>query len=356
MDLVENYVKAVSKALPEEQRADVAAELSEDIRSEIEDREREMGRALTDAEQEAVLRKRGNPLVLAARYRQDQRSVAFGKQIIGPVLYPFYIRVLSFNLGLTLLVIAVIFTALAVSGQKITFSDIASTLWLQLVIQLGAVTVIFWFVEMNLKKNPDRWQMTCSPGGFPLDLKIETRTSKKTKGNVKNVKEISRFDSISILVACGVALAWMTEVKHFPFLILGPAAAFLKLAPVWYQVYLPIAALTAAEMVRASINLVRPDWVRFRAWCGVLIHACGLALVCFLIGACSWVVAASANGQTPADYVRAAAAVNQWFLYGLVAAAALSAAMLVRRVIRLVRQPSAKNGAAGAGAVAGERS
>lgn len=94
MDLVDSYVKAVAKALPEGQREDIVGELSEDIRSEMEDKQRELGRPLTEEEQEGLLRQRGNPLLLAARYRQDQRSVAFGRQIIGPVLFPFYIKVL----------------------------------------------------------------------------------------------------------------------------------------------------------------------------------------------------------------------------------------------------------------------
>ena len=115
-DHVDRYVKAVAKALPVEQREDISNELTEDIRSEMEDRERELGRPLSESEREGLLKQRGNPLVLAARYRQDHRSVAFGRQIIGPVLYPFYIKVLSCNLGLTFLVIAIVFTALAVSG------------------------------------------------------------------------------------------------------------------------------------------------------------------------------------------------------------------------------------------------
>jgi hypothetical protein len=74
---------------------------------------------------------------------QDHRTVAFGRQLIGPILFPFYIKVLSFNLGLTLIVIATIFVALGVSGQKISFNDILSTCLLQLFIQSGVVTLIF---------------------------------------------------------------------------------------------------------------------------------------------------------------------------------------------------------------------
>jgi hypothetical protein len=38
---------------------------------------------------------------------------------------------------------------------------------------------------------------------------------------------------VSIIIASTVALVWMTGVQTYPFLILDPAAAFLKLAPIW---------------------------------------------------------------------------------------------------------------------------
>lgn len=352
MDLVDRYVNAVAKALPEEQREDIITELSEDIRSEMEDKQRELERPLTEEEQEALLRQRGNPLLLAARYRQDHRSVAFGGQIIGPVLFPFYIKVLSFNLGLTFLVVAIIFTALAVSGQRVGFHDIVSTCLLQLFIQLGLVTLIFALVERNLTKHPDRWHVKGMGGKFWLDLNIERDIQPRIESNMR---EVSRFESVSIIVACAVALGWMTEVQHFPILILGPAAAFLKLAPIWYQIYFPIAALTAAEIVRASINLVRPDWVRFRAYYGVLVQAAGLVLVYFLIKAGSWVEATNSGPSGAVNYARTVEIINQCFLYALVATAVFSGVIVLIRVMRLVRQPHEHNGSASVGARAKER-
>jgi hypothetical protein len=348
MDLVDSYVNAVAKALPEAQRDDVIGELSEDIRSEIEDKQKELGRPLTEEEQEGLLRQRGNPLLLAARYRQDQRSIAFGGQIIGPVLFPFYIKVLSFNLGLTFLVVAIIFTALAVSGQKLGFHDIVSTCLLQLFIQLSVVTLIFALVERNLAKHPDRWHVKGMSGKFRLDLNIEKDIPLRLG---RNIREVSRFESVSIIVACAVALAWMTEVQNFPVLILGPAAAFLKLAPIWYQIYFPIVALTALEIVRAIINLVRPDWVRFRAYYGVFVQAAGLGIVYFVIKAGRWVEAANSGAGGTARTVEI---INQCFLYALVGTAVFSGVMILIRVVRLVRQPHGQHGSASVGARAKE--
>jgi len=332
MDLVDRYLKAVAKALPEAQREDIVRELSEDIRSEMEDKQGELGRLLTEAEQQAVLKQRGNPLLLAARYRQDHRNLSFGRQFIGPVLFPFYVKVLSFNLGLTFLVIATIFVALGASGQKISFHDILSTCLLQLFIQLGAVTLIFSLIERHLTKHPDRWDL--SGLGVPFDLKIEKKMLLQC---AHDSQKIPRLESVSVIVACAVALAWMTEVQRYPFLILGPAAAFLKLAPVWYQMYFPIVLLTVAEIVRATINLVRPDWTRFGAVYRLVSHSAGLVIVYFLIKAGSWVVAVGPTAEHGGEYVQVVEIVNQCIYYTLLFVGIFSAVMLVVRVALLIR-------------------
>jgi hypothetical protein len=332
MDLVDRYLKAVAKALPEAQREDIVRELSEDIRSEMDEKQSELARPLTEAEQQALLKQRGNPLLLAARYRQDHRSVAFGRQLIGPVLFPFYVKVLSFNLGLTFVVIASIFVVLAVSGQAVSFNQILSTCLLQLFIQLGAVTLIFALVERHLTRNPDRWDL----GGVQCGFRLDVKTEREPKGPVgRGSGHVSRFESVSIIIASLVALIWLTGVQNYPFLILGPAASFLRLAPIWRTVYLPIVLLTVAEIVRATINLVRPDWTRFRAVFSVLVHLGGLTVVYSLLRAGSWVTAADPSAGANA---RAVEMVNQGMYWLLLAAGILSGVMLVLRIAKLARQ------------------
>lgn len=354
MDLVDRYVRAVAKALPDAQREDISRELFEDIRSEMEDRAAELGLPLTSEEVEALLKKRGNPLLVAARYRQDQRSVAFGRQFIGPVLYPFYVKVLSFNLGLTFLVIAIIFTALAISGQRIGFHDIVSTCLLQLFIQLGIVTLIFSLFQKHLTKHPDRWHLKGMGGGVALDLNIERDIQLRMERERTGWgPDISRFESISIIVACAVAIAWITGVQNYPFLILGPAAFFLKLAPIWYQIYFPILLLTVAEIVRAIINLVRPDWVLFRRVYRILLHVGGLGVAYMLLRAGTWVTLANVAGAAH-DAGQTIGTINQVFYYGVLGAFLLSAGMLIFRIVDLVQRWRFQTGSRGMGSAANE--
>ncbi|MDZ4374048.1 MAG: hypothetical protein U1C74_21850, partial [Phenylobacterium sp.] len=82
MDMIDRYLNAVAAQLPQDERADIVAELRDLILSRFEAKEEELGRALGEDEQEAILREIGHPLVVAARYRKGPDS------LVGPELFP----------------------------------------------------------------------------------------------------------------------------------------------------------------------------------------------------------------------------------------------------------------------------
>lgn len=88
MDLLNRYLQAVKFWLPGSQQDDIAAELSEDIRSQIEEREAALGRKLNDDDLEQILKQRGRPLLVAEKYLPQ-------KSLIGRVLFPAYRFVLK---------------------------------------------------------------------------------------------------------------------------------------------------------------------------------------------------------------------------------------------------------------------
>lgn len=83
MELLDRYLHAIEFWLPKRQRQDIIAELSEDLRSQIDEKQTELGRELNDAEVEAILKRCGSPVSVALRYL-PQRS------LIGPALFPVY--------------------------------------------------------------------------------------------------------------------------------------------------------------------------------------------------------------------------------------------------------------------------
>src|SRR4029453_711717 len=108
MDLVDRYVSAVKRHLPAKQQDDIVNELTDDILSQIRDKEEELGRPLNETEQEVLLKQYGHPYLLAMRYRPQQ-------YLIGPALFQFYVPALKIALALAFAVQAVIALSVGLS-------------------------------------------------------------------------------------------------------------------------------------------------------------------------------------------------------------------------------------------------
>jgi hypothetical protein len=78
---------------------------------------------------------------------------------------------------------------------------------------------------------------------------------------------------------------WLLLVPNHPFLILGPAAAFLKLGPILHTFYIPIVLLTVAVIVRLAVALARSQWTAFPLWSQLLQTVVSLILVHYMIQA-----------------------------------------------------------------------
>jgi hypothetical protein len=83
MDLRERYLQAIQTYLPKSQQDDILKELGENLRSQMEDKEAELGRPLNEDEVAVILKKHGHPMFVAARYRQT-------RHLIGSTLFPVY--------------------------------------------------------------------------------------------------------------------------------------------------------------------------------------------------------------------------------------------------------------------------
>ena len=88
MELIERYLQAVGFWLPNRQKDDIIAELSADIHAQVEEQETTLGRKMNQAEVEALLKKRGRPVLVANRFLPQE-------SLIGPVLFPVYCFILK---------------------------------------------------------------------------------------------------------------------------------------------------------------------------------------------------------------------------------------------------------------------
>jgi hypothetical protein len=333
MELVDRYLKSVGSYLPKEQKDDILRELSENIRSEIEDQEKELGRPLTEAEQEALVKRHGNPLLVAGRYRQEQRSVAFGRQWIGPELFPFYVKVLSFNLGLASLVIVTIFTALFASGQPVTMGDLIGAVFMQVLIQGGTITVIFAVAYAHLTKHPDRWNPR-KPGQLPA-LTADERTAGREQ-------RISRVESVAQFIALGFSVVWLRAVQRSSHFVFASTAGILTASPVWHQIYWPLILIALVGMLQSAVNLFYPRWVRFHAWTRMGMNAASLAIVYFLLRARVWVTLNDPDATAANNHQHGIAIINQSIFYSLLIAVLILVGFLIVDVRCLLRDRQAK--------------
>jgi hypothetical protein len=80
-------------------------------------------------------------------------------------------------------------------------------------------------------------------------------------------------------------LIWLLLVPHYPVLILGPAAAFLKAGPMLRAFYIPILLLAIVALLRSGITLARPQWTWFPPWSKLLHSVLTLIVLNYMIQA-----------------------------------------------------------------------
>jgi hypothetical protein len=331
--ILEKYLNSVRSCLPEAQRDDIVQELSENLHAQIEDKEEELGRPLQDAEVEELLKQHGHPMVVASRYNQEKRSVAFGPELIGPVVFPFYIRVLKFNLGISAVVLFIVAVALFFGGHAMTAGNLIPAIFYQVVIQFAIVTLIFVAADRHFKKNPETWNYRNAKHPWHPAFSFDDWSKSKTKSDSGRV---SRLDSVAQIVALGVSLMWLRVAQGAPFLIFGPAAAFLRPAPIWHQFYWPVVAIACLGMLQGLINLVRPDWLRVMVAYRALTAIAWLVILYFVVKAGPLVVLTSDASQAE-GFRKTADILNQIGIYAAIVFALVAVYNLFRHLRRLLR-------------------
>jgi hypothetical protein len=150
MILIDRYLDALKKLLPPDTRDDIVKELAALLCAEIDERRTELGRELNEDEQEALLRRHGHPALVAARYGQERGSFVFGRQWIGPALFPLYTRILKLNIALTI--------AVCIAVAVVLHRPVANAVWAALLhtcLQFAVLTAIFAIANRSLDQFPN---------------------------------------------------------------------------------------------------------------------------------------------------------------------------------------------------------
>jgi hypothetical protein len=273
MELLDRYLQAVKKHLPKKKQEDIIAELRVNLESQLEDREAELGRPLSAAEQEAWLKEMGTPLQVAARYQSQQ-------YLIGPTVFPYYRFVLERALLLCLLVYAIVNALLIVLNAPTVEALGAAILRIPSVLLTTAawITLAFALLEIAVTRHPSMvgFHSNWNPSELP--------PLEKPEAGKKTVK----FQAAVANAVVGLAfLIYLLLVRRHPFLLFGPGMPVLralpyKLAPVWMTFYWGIIGLNVLQVGWRVVSLVRRKWNQGRIIETFLSKAAGLALLVML--------------------------------------------------------------------------
>lgn len=310
MDLIERYLHAVRSHLPAGQQ-DVVAELADDLRSRVDDREAALGRPLAAAEVAGILRTLGRPMVFASRYARRQ-------WLIGPALFPYYVQTLKVAAAIALLVQAIVAVVMLAAGREVgeSLKGVFVFPFTTLPLLVGWITVVFALVDWHVSPQDlkDPWN--------PMTLPAVPRD---TTGH-------SRVGIVGDIVGLGIAMAWWLAVLHHPFLLLGPISVYLAPGPGWQAAYVPVATLMAIALGGHALALARPRWRRQTRIAGNLLALAGLAIL-WLSGD----LLAPTSVAPPAELARGVETVARHATAGLGLVAAITLVELTRDIRKLWR-------------------
>lgn len=314
MNLLERYLQAVRFFLPRQQQDDIVRELSENLISQMEDREEELGRPLTEDEQADILRRHGHPMLVAGRYRSHQ-------QLIGPVFFPIYVFALKAGVGVALLVTVVTATITAIVNGAPVRQGVEAFLAFP-----GRALMVFAWTTLGFAA------LDFAQARLKLPRTWDPRTLPKV---VRHADRISRARSVCELLLTTAYAVWLLVLPWAPFLVLGPAAAILEPAPVWRIVYIPLLLLAAAGVAQSVINFIRPYWTPARSLIRAGIHAGTFLAAAVLLRSGEWVVArAGATLPDGASLDQVVDIINAGVQISLIVVCIVSLVEIVREVRR----------------------
>jgi hypothetical protein len=204
---------------------------------------------------------------VAARYQRQQ-------YLIGPAIFPTYSYILKLVLAWAT-AIYVIASVITIAAQGlgveafvgISLVHVALRLpWIWL-INAAIVTLIFVVIEQLRAHFPEKFHALgpitapMAAQWSPLDL------PPVGAGNGDWAKPRSFTRALLEVFAGCLFLAYVLLVPHYPFLLLGPGAWYLKalpyqLAPVWWTFYWLVVCLNSFDLAWKIVNLARGAWQR----------------------------------------------------------------------------------------------
>lgn len=292
MDLLERYLHAIGRYLPEETRSDVLDELRSDLLEQMDARAEEFDRPLNDEDVVEILRRYGKPEVVALRYL-PQRS------LIGPTVFPFFSLTVVRVVPLVILANAIAAAARYFTSPGMTFaqtlSAFAAGAMSSLAMTIVVLTAVFACIE---------WAIATGKVGAKWNAWDPKKLS-PIRENPPALKSMAR--RVSELVLHCLWMAYVLWVPWHPFWIMGPGIFYfhsldITLAPVWHVFYGLLIVLLVLQLIMHLVGFV-PGTERFQEPGKIAAGLLGILAIAWLATTSTYFVAAGpgANLQNLAD-------------------------------------------------------
>jgi hypothetical protein len=313
MDVVDLYLLNVRAYLPGGARDDVVAELRENIRSQIEDREEKLGRALAEEERIAILRAHGRPLLVAGAYRSDGRRLVLGREVIGPDLFPFYRLAVLGAAAITILILA--FSGVAGMVEGASHLPLFRKAVVDLAVLVGLATLVFALVDARFRRTAGTWD----PRKLPASKRIP-------------VAPTTRRIQAGIQIVATLAFLWIWVAVNASPSLVRVGLSDLRLGPAWRLLYLGLVVSTVIALVTPVLTLVQPAWHRFRWLVSLFSSGAFIAFASASMWKGDWVIPASVLPSARLEDV--CDGINRGFVFGLGLAIVITALVTVFEVVR----------------------
>jgi hypothetical protein len=305
VELIDRYLQSVKWMLPRKEQEDVIRELADEILSRAEEKEVALGRPLTEDEQVALLKQLGHPMLVASRYRKQ-------RYLIDPAIFAVYWMVLRLVLGFALFGIAVAAVAVAASGQ-----GLGKALGILFRYPLVALSAFAWvtlvFVVLDIIQVKCDFFSKWDPRSLPKLSKKQPRHS--------------MLESFAALIFGAIfGVWWLVGLKH-QFWIFGPGVYAIHFGPVWQTLYPLFVVLVVADVVRHTIEILRPGWDKGRLAFRLFFRGMNLLVLYFLLNATDLLVAGEA---LPAQQQPVIKNLNQAIHIGIAVAAIITVIQTAR--------------------------
>ncbi|MBU2166613.1 MAG: hypothetical protein KKF88_02135 [Alphaproteobacteria bacterium] len=290
MDLIERYLKAVGAQLPAAGREDILAELRDLLMSRVEEREAELGRPLTEAEVEAVLREVGHPLTVAARYGAGPQHV------VGPELYPWWLFGVKTALTVLVLITAVGAVARILFGGAEVGQAIGQAfagLFSSGLTVVGLATLAGFIIERQTDKPAFLTEWRAKDLGM-FEVGVFSRRwwdslseQQGTRADRATPKMSPTAGALGSATAWGIFLLWWSGLLGLGFrpedmggeLVRGGVDYGLLFAETVALLYWPVVILAAAQGVFHLLRAMTGSPVRLTAFGDVIFRGASLTLL-----------------------------------------------------------------------------